>query len=50
MEGALLESVRQGDRLALARAITLVEQGEGLGEAASPRTTVMGFTGPPGAG
>lgn len=50
MEGALLESVRQGDRMALARAITLVEQGHGLGEPASSRTSVVGFTGPPGAG
>lgn len=49
MDESLLDSVRSGDRRALSRAITLVEQGEdpaGLSDAPA----VVGVTGPPGAG
>ena len=55
----LLTSFREGKRLALARAISLVEnEREGfqaflhvvLGEAAAPQAQRLGFTGPPGAG
>lgn len=49
MDAALLKAVRSGDRRALSRAITEVEQtGEATGlEASRP---VVGITGPPGAG
>ncbi|MFV1962003.1 MAG: ArgK/MeaB family GTPase [Acidimicrobiia bacterium] len=50
MEPALVEAVRSGDRKALARAITLVEGGEPLGEFGDDRSAVVGITGPPGAG
>ena len=50
MESALVDAVRSGDRKALARAITLIERGEPLGEIAHDRTAVVGITGPPGAG
>ena len=50
MESALVDAVRSGDRKALARAITLIERGEPLGELAHDRTAVVGITGPPGAG
>ena len=55
----LLTSFREGKRLALARAITLVEnEREGfqaflhavMGEGAAPRARRLGLTGPPGAG
>ena len=49
MEAWLLDAVRSGDRRALSRAITLIEQGgekSGLGRT----RTVIGVTGPPGAG
>lgn len=49
MDPALLESVRSGDRRALARAITQVEQDEVLTGLAPPQP-VIGVTGPPGAG
>lgn len=52
MDPVLLEAVASGDRRALSRAITLVEDGHGLTEAdrrASP-APVIGITGPPGAG
>jgi LAO/AO transport system kinase len=49
MDAALLESVRSGDRRALSRAITVVER-DGA-ETGLPRPpTVIGITGPPGAG
>ena len=50
MEAALVEAVRSGDRQALARAITLIERGEPLGEFGHGPTAVVGITGPPGAG
>ena len=50
MESTLVDAVRSGDRKALARAITLIERGEPLGEIAHDRTAVVGITGPPGAG
>ena len=57
MNEGLAASVAAGDSLALARAITLVEDGLPAGEAVLgalfPRTgraTVLGITGPPGAG
>ena len=50
MESELVDAVRSGDRKALARAITLSERGEPLGEFAHDRTAVVGITGPPGAG
>jgi GTPase len=50
MEPALLEAVRSGDRKALARAITLIESGERLGEFGDSRAAIIGITGPPGAG
>ena len=60
-DAALIRSLRQGDRRALARAITLVESSrpdhrdaaEGLIEALLPetgRSTRIGISGPPGAG
>lgn len=48
LDTALLDSVRAGDRRALARAITRLERGETLYEASPQR--VVGITGPPGAG
>lgn len=50
MEPSLVETVRSGDRKALARAITLIERGEPLGEVGDGSTAVVGVTGPPGAG
>ena len=50
MEAALVEAVRLGDRKALARAITLIERGDSLGELGDGRTAVVGITGPPGVG
>ncbi|MCZ6566710.1 MAG: methylmalonyl Co-A mutase-associated GTPase MeaB [Actinobacteria bacterium] len=50
MEAALVEAVRSGDRQALARAITLIERGEPLGEFGCGPVAVVGVTGPPGAG
>lgn len=49
MEAALLEAVRSGDRRALSRAITLVEEGDVL-QGLQPPGDVIGITGPPGAG
>jgi LAO/AO transport system kinase len=49
MDEALLDSVRSGDRRALARAITLVEQGDDPSGLPDP-SAVIGITGPPGAG
>ncbi len=49
MESALLEAVRSGDRKALSRAITLVEQGNSSLELGKP-DAIIGITGPPGAG
>jgi LAO/AO transport system kinase len=49
MDEALLDSVRSGDRRALARAITLVEQGDDPSSLPDP-PAVIGVTGPPGAG
>jgi len=49
MEAELIASVRSGDRRALAKAISLVEEGgevTGLG----PPGRIVGITGPPGAG
>ena len=50
MEEGLLDSVRLGDRKALARAISLVEQGETWPLTSEKRPHVLGVTGPPGAG
>lgn len=50
LEPALTESVRAGDRRALARAITLVEAGGTLDPDLVPARRVIGITGPPGAG
>lgn len=50
MEAALVEAVRSGNRQALARAITLIERGEPLGEFGHGPVAVVGITGPPGAG
>jgi LAO/AO transport system kinase len=50
MEEALLDSVRHGDRKALARAISLVEQGEAWDHEYGHAPRVLGVTGPPGAG
>lgn len=49
MDSALLEAVRSGDRRALSRAITFIENS---GEAAEvgPPGRLIGITGPPGAG
>lgn len=49
MDAALLDAVRSGDRRALSRAITLVEQ-DGAGAGLDDPTGVIGVTGPPGAG
>jgi LAO/AO transport system kinase len=50
MEPSLVEAVRSGDRKALARAITLIESGQPLGEISDRGTAIVGITGPPGAG
>lgn len=47
---ALLESVRAGDRRALARAITELERGGTLDLEGVPSRRIIGITGPPGAG
>ncbi|HEY4062425.1 MAG TPA: methylmalonyl Co-A mutase-associated GTPase MeaB [Puia sp.] len=54
-EQAVLQNIRQGDRRALARAISYVENGMGdygrqLADAPADTTPVIGITGPPGAG
>lgn len=49
MEATLLEAVRSGDRRALSRAITQVEQ-EGAATGLPKPPAVVGITGPPGAG
>jgi LAO/AO transport system kinase len=49
MDPALLEAVRSGDRRALSRAITQVEQ-NGVETGLSAPGKVIGITGPPGAG
>ncbi len=49
MDNALLSAATSGDRKALARVLTLVEQGEALGLERTGRP-VIGITGPPGAG
>jgi LAO/AO transport system kinase len=50
MDTDLIASVGAGDRRALARAITLVEDGEALDTGDSSTTPVIGITGPPGSG
>ncbi len=49
MDASLLDAVRSGDRRALSRAITQVEQDGSLPGLETP-DTVIGITGPPGAG
>lgn len=49
MDAPLLDAVRSGDRRALSRAISLVEQGDESSGTESP-ARVIGITGPPGAG
>ncbi|HEY6634889.1 MAG TPA: methylmalonyl Co-A mutase-associated GTPase MeaB [Acidimicrobiia bacterium] len=49
MDAALLEAVRSGDRRALSRAITLIEDGHDRIDELPPGR-VIGITGPPGAG
>lgn len=49
MDDALLEAVRSGDRRALSRAITQVEQDGAQTDLPAP-DIVVGITGPPGAG
>lgn len=49
MDASLLDAVRSGDRRALSRAITQVEQDGSLPGLEAP-DTVIGITGPPGAG
>jgi len=49
MDAALLDAVRSGDRRALSRAITRVEQ-NGETSGLDPARHVVGITGPPGAG
>lgn len=49
MDASLLDSIRSGDRRALSRAITLVEQDGDRLDVAEPKH-VIGITGPPGAG
>lgn len=49
MDAALLDAVRSGDRRALSRAITLVEQDAVVAALDTP-SGVIGVTGPPGAG
>jgi LAO/AO transport system kinase len=50
VDPGLLDSVRSGDRKALSRAITLVENGESLGGSDDVVGPIVGITGPPGAG
>lgn len=50
LDAELLDSVRSGDRRALAKAITLVEKGAALDPGSVPPHRVIGVTGPPGAG
>jgi LAO/AO transport system kinase len=49
MDPSLLDSLRSGDRRALSRAISLVEDGDSAAELSHPQG-VIGITGPPGAG
>lgn len=49
MDTALLDAVRSGDRRALSRAITQVEQVGSIADL-DPPDAVIGITGPPGAG
>ena len=49
MDTALLEAIRAGDKRALSRAISQVEQ-DGIGSELSIPEGVIGITGPPGAG
>jgi LAO/AO transport system kinase len=49
MDAAFIDAVRSGDRRALSRAITQVEQG-GAATGIEPSKSVIGITGPPGAG
>lgn len=49
MDASLLDSLRSGDRRALSRAISLVEDGDSAAELSHPQG-VIGITGPPGAG
>jgi LAO/AO transport system kinase len=49
MDQALLDAVRSGDRRALSRAITQIEQNDVKTGLSAPKT-VIGITGPPGAG
>lgn len=49
MDASLLVSLRSGDRRALSRAISLIEDGESAAELSHPQG-VIGITGPPGAG
>lgn len=49
MDAALLEAVRSGDRRALSRAISQVEQ-DSFDTGLAPPDSVIGITGPPGAG
>jgi GTPase len=49
MDQALLDAVREGDRRALARAISLVEQGDEPGDT-GVGPGLIGITGPPGVG
>lgn len=50
MDQALIASVLAGDRKALARAISMVEQGATMGDSEPPPRHIVGITGPPGAG
>ncbi|MGB8361674.1 MAG: GTP-binding protein [Acidimicrobiia bacterium] len=49
MDTSLLDSLRSGDRRALSRAISLVEDGDSAAELSHPHG-VIGITGPPGVG
>lgn len=49
MDATLLDAVRSGDRRALSRAITEVER-DGATTGLEAPTTIIGITGPPGAG
>jgi LAO/AO transport system kinase len=50
MESATIAAVRSGDRRALARAITEIENGGETGSDRSSSSHLIGITGPPGAG
>jgi LAO/AO transport system kinase len=50
MESATIAAVRSGDRRALARAITEIENGGETGSDMSSSSHLIGITGPPGAG